>query len=206
MGIHFNQSLHLNHLTLPDKNLKLEIMRILKKILVVLAIIIAIPLIVALFVKKDYEVEREVIINKPKAEVFNYIKFIKNQDHYSKWSMMDPAMKKTYQGTDGTVGFISAWESNNKDVGAGEQEITAIIDGERIDLKLRFKVPFEAQDDAYFITESVSENQTKVKWGFKGSFPYPMNIMGLFFDMDKAVGGDLKTGLDNLKKILENPS
>ena len=48
-------------------------MRILKKILVVLAIIIAIPLIVALFVKKDYAVEREVIINKPKAEVFNYI-------------------------------------------------------------------------------------------------------------------------------------
>lgn len=72
-------------------------MRILKKILVVLAIIIAIPLIVALFVKKDYAVEREVIINKPKAEVFNYIKFIKNQGHYSKWSMMDPAMKKTYQ-------------------------------------------------------------------------------------------------------------
>jgi hypothetical protein len=37
--------------------------------------------------------------------------------------MMDPDMKKTYRGTDGTVGFVSEWESNKKDVGTGEQEI-----------------------------------------------------------------------------------
>ena len=49
-------------------------------ILIVLLIIIAIPLVVALFVKKSYSVERETIIDKPRAEVFNYIKFLKNQD------------------------------------------------------------------------------------------------------------------------------
>src|SRR6478736_279635 len=99
-------------------------MKILKKIAIVLVALIAILLIVALFVKKDFKVEREIVINKPKKEVFDYIRFIKNQDHYSKWAMMDPNMKKTYTGTDGTVGFISAWESENKNVGTGEQEIT----------------------------------------------------------------------------------
>jgi len=178
-------------------------MKNLKKIFTVIAIIIAIPLVVALFVKKDYVVEREIIINKPKAEVFEYIKFLKNQDNYSKWNMMDPDMKKTYQGTDGTVGFISAWESKKENVGAGEQEIVNMIDGERIDTKLRFKVPFESQNDAYMITEDMSNNQTKVKWGFKGAFPYPFNLMGLFMDMEKAVGGDLEVGLQNLKNLLE---
>lgn len=178
-------------------------MKNLKKIFAVIAIIIAIPLVVALFVKKDYVVEREIIINKPKAEVFEYIKFLKNQDNYSKWNMMDPDMKKTYQGTDGTIGFISAWESKMENVGAGEQEIVNMIDGERIDMKLRFKVPFEAQNDAYMITEDMSNNQTKVKWGFKGAFPYPFNLMGLFMDMEKAVGGDLEVGLQNLKNLLE---
>lgn len=178
-------------------------MKNLKKIFTVIAIIIAIPLVVALFVKKDYVVEREIIINKPKAEVFEYIKFLRNQDNYSKWNMMDPDMKKTYQGTDGTVGFISAWESKKENVGAGEQEIVNMIDGERIDMKLRFKVPFEAQNDAYMITEDMSNNQTKVKWGFKGAFPYPFNLMGLFMDMEKAVGGDLEVGLQNLKNLLE---
>lgn len=178
-------------------------MKNLKKIFAVIAIIIAIPLVVALFVKKDYVVEREIIINKPKAEVFEYIKFLENQDNYSKWNMMDPDMKKTYQGTDGTVGFISAWESKKENVGAGEQEIVNMIDGERIDTKLRFKVPFESQNDAYMITEDMSNNQTKVKWGFKGAFPYPFNLMGLFMDMEKAVGGDLEVGLQNLKNLLE---
>ncbi|MBK7099818.1 MAG: SRPBCC family protein [Sphingobacteriales bacterium] len=178
-------------------------MRILKKILIVVGILIAIPLIVALFVKKEYAVERKIVINKPKTEVFEYIKFLKNQDNYSKWNKIDPNMKKSYKGTDGTVGFVSAWESKNENVGVGEQEILKITEGERIDMKLRFKVPFEAQDDAYMMTEDAGNNQTKVRWGFKGAFPYPMNLMGLFMDMDKEVGGDLETGLQNLKTLLE---
>ena len=178
-------------------------MKILKRILIALAIIIAIPLIIALFVKKDYAVERQITIGKPKQQVFDYIKFIKNQDNYSVWAKKDPAMKKKYKGTDGTAGFVSAWESENKEVGKGEQEIVKITDGERLDVKLRFKIPFEAQDDAYMITESTGENQTKVKWGFTGTMPYPFNLMCLFFDMDKEVGKDLEGGLANLKGILE---
>ena len=50
----------------------------------------------------------------------------------------EPDMKKTYQGTDGTVGFISTWESKKENVGAGEQEIVNMIDGERIDMKTSF--------------------------------------------------------------------
>lgn len=138
-------------------------MRILKTILIAVGILIAVPLIVALFAKKDYEVEREITIDKPKEEVFDYVKFLKNQDNYSKWATMDPEMKKTYRGTDGTVGFVSAWESDNKDVGIGEQEIKKITEGERIDFELRFFEPFESTEPAYMTTESVSENQTKVK-------------------------------------------
>ena len=178
-------------------------MKILKKILIVIAIIIAIPLIIALFVEKDYAVEREITINKSKQEVFDYIKFLKNQDNFSKWSTMDPKMKKTYQGTDGTVGFVSAWESNDENVGVGEQEIKKIAEGERIDFELRFIKPFEATEPAFMSTESVTENQTKVKWGFSGHMNYPMNIMMLFMDFEKMIGDDLQTGLSNLKTVLE---
>lgn len=178
-------------------------MRLLKKILIIVAIIVAIPLIVALFVEKEYTVEREIVINKPKTEVFEYIKLLKNQNNYSKWNKMDPNMKKTYKGTDGTVGFVAAWESNDENVGVGEQEISKITEGERIDTKLRFKVPFEAEEDAYLITENTKANHTKVKWGFKGAFPYPFNLMGLLMDMDREIGNDLETGLQNLKTLLE---
>ncbi len=178
-------------------------MKIVKIILIGIVSLVALVLIAALFVKKEYAIEREIVINKPKAEVFEYIKYLKNQDNYSKWAMADPNMKKEYKGIDGTVGYVSAWDSDVKDVGKGEQEIIKITEGERVDYELRFIKPFEAKDNAYMATEGVSDNQTKVKWGFNGAMHYPMNIMLVFMDMDKMLGGDLDLGLSNLKTQLE---
>ncbi|MGG7034219.1 MAG: SRPBCC family protein [Flavobacterium sp.] len=178
-------------------------MSILKKFLVAIAILIAIPLVVALFVKKEYAVEREITINKPNQEVFDYVKHLKNQDNFSKWAMIDPKMKKTYSGTDGTVGFVSAWESQNNEVGTGEQEIKKITEGERIDFELRFIKPFEATEVGYMTTEAISATQTKVKWGFNGHMAYPTNLWLLVMDFEEIIGGDLQTGLDRLKVELE---
>ena len=98
-------------------------MKILKKVLLAIACIIGILLITAIFIKKDYAIEREITISKPKQEVFSYVKLLKNQDNYSKWAMLDPKAKKQYKGTDGTVGFVYAWDSDNNKVGKGEEEI-----------------------------------------------------------------------------------
>jgi len=179
-------------------------MKTLRKILVALLIIIAIPLVVALFVKKDYAVSRDVVIKQPKRVVFDYIRYLKNQDNYSKWASMDPAMKKTYRGTDGTVGFVSRWESNHKDVGTGEQEIKKITDGERIDYELRFYKPFEATEPAYMTVADAGEGQTKVTWAFSGHMNYPMNLMMLFMNMEEMIGKDLESGLAKLKSVLES--
>lgn len=178
-------------------------MKIVKTILLVIVGIIALVLIVAMFTKKEYAIEREIVINQPKQVVFDYIKLLKNQDNYSKWAKMDPNSKKVYKGTDGTVGFVSAWESLDKNVGQGEQEIVKIDEGNRIDLGLHFIKPFDAKASAYMVTETVTENQTKVKWGFASKMPYPMNIMLLFMDMEKMLGDDLNIGLTSLKGILE---
>jgi len=178
-------------------------MKILKIILSVVAILVAIPLILALFVKKTYSVEREINIEKPQREVFDYIKFLKNQNNFSKWATMDPAMKQEFRGTDGQAGFVSAWESKDKNVGKGEQTIVGITEGERIDYDLHFIEPFESKSKAYLLTAPVSDSQTKVTWGFTGRMNYPMNIMQLFMNMEDMIGDDLNTGLSNLKRIME---
>jgi uncharacterized protein YndB with AHSA1/START domain len=175
-------------------------MKIVKKILMAIVILIAILLVAALFVKKEYSVEREVTINKPKEEVFNYVKFQKNQDNYNKWVMVDPNLKKDYRGADGTVGFVYAWNGNSK-AGKGEQEIKKITEGERIDCELRFKKPFEGIAYTRLTTETVSENQTKVKWGMEGKNPYPLNLMNIF--IPNMLGKDLQTSLSTLKIVLE---
>ncbi|HLW15721.1 MAG TPA: SRPBCC family protein [Flavobacteriaceae bacterium] len=179
-------------------------MKIFRKIVIIIGVIIAIPLIMALFVNKSYAVKESIVINKPKAEVFEYVKLLKNQNNFSKWATMDPEMKKTYHGTDGTVGFISAWESEEDNVGVGEQEILKIVEGERIDYELRFIKPFESTQETYMSTESVNGNQTEVTWGFNGEMKYPMNLMLVFMDFEEMIGDDFQEGLKNLKTIVEN--
>ncbi len=174
-----------------------------KKLLYVVLGIIALFFIVAAFAPKDYSVVRSVEVNQPLNVTFNYVKHLKNQDEYSKWAMVDPNMKKTFRGTDGTVGFVSRWESEDENVGVGEQEIIKIEDGKRVDFELRFESPWESVSPAYMLTESINANTTKVVWAFEGHMDYPSNIMLLFMDMEEMLGGDLQTGLDNLKKNLD---
>jgi len=178
-------------------------MKILRNIFFVVLSLIALVLIVALFVDNEYSVAREVTIGKPKVEVFDYIRYLKNQDNYSVWAAMDPNMKKEFKGTDGMVGFVSSWDSENEDVGKGEQEIKKITEGERIDYELRFYEPFEATDYAYMITESLNDSMTNVTWGFNGKMNYPMNLMLIFMNMDEMLGPDLENGLNSLKRIQE---
>ncbi len=178
-------------------------MRILKIILFSILGIIILLLLVGLFVKKEYVVTRHVTIEKPKSLVYNYVKYLKNQDNFSKWAALDPNMKKTYRGTDATVGFVSAWEGN-KQVGKGEQEILSLKENERIDYGLRFQEPFEDKAHSYISFVQAPHDATNVVWSINGKMPYPMNLMLLFMSMDKQIGGDLETGLSNLKRLLEN--
>ncbi|WP_422928990.1 SRPBCC family protein [Singulisphaera sp. PoT] len=170
---------------------------------IVLVLLLSSPFLVALFLPRDFVVEREVTIDKPKPAVFAFVKSLKNQEKYSKWALMDPKMKTTYTGTDGTVGFIMAWESDNQDVGKGEQEIKKIAEGERVDVEIRIKDPFVSTNPASTITEALGESQTRVKSVYTGMIPYPMNL--LCYYVRDSIGKDMATNLANLKALLEKP-
>jgi hypothetical protein len=89
------------------------------------------------------KIEKSIDIRRKGSEVFNYLKFTKNQVNFSVWNMADPGMKKVFHGTDGTEGFVYTWSSANKNVGAGEQETKAIVDGKSIEFEVRFFSPMK---------------------------------------------------------------
>ena len=178
-------------------------MNIILIILLVIVALVALLLIIALFTKKDYVIEREVVVKKPKSDVFKYVKFIKNQDYYSKWVMRDPIMRKSYSGTDGTQGFIYAWDSDQKDAGKGEQEIKRIVDNEQIATEIRFERPFKNVSHALMVVKDAGSDHTNIKWSFASSMKYPLNAMLLFIDFEKLLGKDMESSLVRLKGILE---
>lgn len=170
------------------------------KILIGIVILIAVILVIALFVKNEYSIEREIAINRPKQEVFDYVKHLKNQDNYNKWVMEDPNMRKDFKGVDGKIGFVYAWDGNAK-AGKGEQEIKEIAEGNKVDIEIRFIRPFEGIAQTNISTQSLSGNETKVKWVMNGRSSYPMNLTNLF--INNMLGKDLTASLTSLKTILE---
>ena len=171
-------------------------------ILIVLGSLVAIFFLMALVNSKDLTIEKSVVINRPRHEVYDFLKYTKNADEFNVWNKMDPDMKKEYRGTDGTVGFVYAWDSSKKkNVGAGEQETKGLREGEYIEYELRFLRPMNDVAKAWFNLESLTSEQTKVSWTFASKLKFPGTAMkGLIRGMlSKA----LVTGLDNLKRVLE---
>jgi hypothetical protein len=175
-------------------------MNIFITILLLLAGIIALLLIVALFAKKEHSVKGEIVIHAPLQKVFDYLKLLKNQDEWNKNEITDPNKKEEYKGTDGTVGFILAWTGNNN-VGTGEKEIINIVEGKRIETEMRFEKPMAFTAALILDTTSVSDNQTKVNLSHSGLMKYPLNLFIPVFE--KMFSKQLNISLGNLKNVLE---
>lgn len=176
-------------------------MKIFKKILIVLAIITSLPFIVALFVPNKYVISEKVIINKPKQEVFDYLRILKNQEQYSEWVKADPNLQPVITGADGEVGAIQSWNSKDDNVGEGNQKITSIT-ADRIDVDLKFIRPFSGNAKAANLFKAISENQTELTSEFYGDDKYPFNLMGYFFGAKIIQETEIKN-LNNIKTILE---
>ena len=174
----------------------------LQTIAIIIIVLVGLLFLAASMMEKEYSLSSSIIINRPQNMVFDYVKYLKNQERYSKWVMADPNVKLTYTGTDGTVGFRAAWESADKNVGVGEQEIMSIKDGVGYDAEIRFEKPFKGVSTANVTTEAVSSNQTKVTTNFNSKTPFPMNIMVPM--IKKMLQKDMDMNSENLKRVLEN--
>jgi uncharacterized protein YndB with AHSA1/START domain len=147
------------------------------------------------------KIEKSVQINKSSKMVFDYLRITKNQDNFSVWNMADPEMKKVHKGTDGTVGFSYSWDSTMKNVGAGEQEITAIDEGKSIDYTIRFFRPMQNTGITRFQVTDLGNGNTSVSWIFDSPSKFPMSLFSPIFRI--MLGKDIQKGLNNLKNIME---
>ncbi|HSU51314.1 MAG TPA: SRPBCC family protein [Segetibacter sp.] len=154
-----------------------------------------------LYMPKEMIIEKNVSINNNIGEVFSFLKETRNQDKFSVWNMKDPNMKKSYSGIDGTKGFIYSWDSKDKNVGAGAQEIIDIKEGNRIDYEMRFSRPMQNTATASFVLDKIDENTTSVTWTFRSPTKFPMSLFSPIFK--KILGKQLDQGLQNLKSLLD---
>jgi len=172
-----------------------------KKIGAGLAALLVVLLLVVATRPSTYHVERSTTISAPAEAVFAQIVDFKKWDAWSPWSKLDPNMKVTYDGTQGTVGASYAW-SGNDDVGTGKMTMLAIDPGKRVDIKLEFQAPWESAAKNGFTLEPLGKD-TKVTWLMDGNNDFMGKAMSLVMDMDKMIGNDFEKGLAQMKKVAE---
>lgn len=176
-------------------------MRALKILLILLLVIAGLLVILGTTGEDQYRVERSVTIAAPLEAVWGHVSTFSAMDKWSPWNELDPAMKKTLEGTDGTVGAVSKWEGN-KDVGKGEQRIDSIVQNALVRTHLTFHEPWAGTTDASIELAPDGEG-TKVIWAMFGENDFMGRMMSKFMDMDAMVGKDYEKGLAMLKSQAE---
>jgi len=146
-------------------------------------------------------IERSIVIDAPAADITPYLSDLRRWVDWSPWEGQDPAMNRTYTGTQGTVGSGYAWKGNRK-AGAGNMTITRIAPAE-IDIDLNFTAPFTSSSKVeYRLSETGPA--TKLVWSMESPQNLMAKVMRIFVNMDKMIGGDFDKGLAKLKAAVES--
>ncbi len=175
----------------------------LKKILLVLALVIVAFVIVVATRPADFTITRKHILAAPPAAVFAQVNDFHNWQAWSPWAKLDPDAKYTFEGPESGVGAKFSWTGNNQ-VGVGSNEIVESVPNEKVRIKLVFVKPFPATNEATFGFVPEGEG-TEVTWTMTGKNNFIGKAIGLFMDLDKMVGAQFEEGLANLEKVATNP-
>lgn len=170
-------------------------------IAVILAIVIAAILVFALTKPGTLRVQRTIDIKAPADRIFPLISDFHQWRNWSPYETKDPAMKRSYDGTDSGKGAVYAWDGD-KNVGSGRMEILEASVPSKIVIKLDFFAPFEAHNTAEF-TMLPQGNTTHLSWVMHGPANFMSKLMQVFINLDNMIGRDFEVGLANLKTLTE---
>ncbi len=175
-------------------------MKILKNILIVVAVLFAMVFIFSLFLPSKYHVERSIVINSPADTIFSHINNLRKWNDWIPFNKDDDStFKITYGSIADGVGASQQWEGKKLGIG------TLVITKSETSKLVEFKESFGNKDFESIGTFNFDEttNGIKITWQDEGPLGFnPISrIFGRYYD--KLMGKDFEKGLQNLKKICE---
>jgi uncharacterized protein YndB with AHSA1/START domain len=157
--------------------------------------------IVGLFLPREFEVSRSIVIDAPPERVFVHVNDVRKQEAWSAQKAVDPTVVYSYPPPDESVGE-GAWYSWTSDhSGAGKLTIVRSDPPRRIEATVEFE---RGRGVAIFYTFEPVDGGTRVAWGIgaEAGWNIPHRYMGLF--AENLIGPWLKEELDLLKALVES--
>lgn len=175
-------------------------MRTFGKIVLWLMIIVAILIIIAYLLPRQYNVERSITIGADRSLVYDLTCNLKKWDLWSPFTKnVDTTALFELSGNDCEVGTI--WKWNGEILGNGELLVTEAVPGKLFGYDLMFDEG-KNQSKGSIVFDVVNDS-VLVIWSAHGDLGFnPINrYMGLFFNM--LMGPEFEKGLARLKEVSE---
>ena len=173
------------------------------KILIGLAILIAIFLVIVAMRPSQFSITRSATIAAPPQVVFEQVNDFHKWAAWSPWEHKDPAMRRTFEGPPAGIGSVYRW-AGNKEVGEGNMTITESRPSDLIRIRLEFLKPWTATNTTEFTFKPQQGDRTGVVWTMTGKHNFMGKAFCMFMNMDRLVGTDFEKGLAGMKTVAES--
>lgn len=160
-----------------------------------------------LLLPRTVEVERSIEIARPVATVFTLVDGFASWHEWSPWLERDPELLVAVSGPDAGAGARLEWRGDERQVGAGLQEVVASIPHRRVDIRLQMDQLGEAT--MRFDVERIAGG-TRLAWHYESALAQGQGAVGAifarYFGLFYApwVGRDLERGLQRIRRLAES--
>ena len=148
-----------------------------------------------------FRVQRSAHIEASPEKIYPFINDMRQFNSWNPFVLKDSNARGDYRGP--AAGAGAGYDfPGNKDVGKGSIEIVDAAAPARVAMRLDMVEPFEGYNAIEF-TLKPGGSGTDVTWAMQGPSPYIAKLAGIFFNMDKMIGGDFEKGLAQMKSVAE---
>lgn len=168
-------------------------------VLIILAVVLAAPLVYLATLDGNYTVRRSLDINAARHAVFARLRDLRGWPEWSPWLMHEPDATLDYSETPDREGGWYSWDGRT--IGAGRLTHTAFSGEAGIEQRLEFRRPFKSVCRVWWELEPQGDSTTRVHWNMAGRMPFLFRFM--VKKMPDYIGRDFDTGLYRLRGVLE---
>ena len=173
-------------------------MKIVKTLLIIVAVIAGAFIIWNATLPSNFEVKRSANMNVAPEAISHTVSDFSTWPNWSVWFQLDTTM--TYELGDPYQGVGGSYSWTSEAMGGGNMSILEYAEGKTMKTEIHFDG--QGMSNGSWDFEIQNDGTTKVTWGLSGEMGFFSRFIGA--QMDRGVGPDFEAGLHNLKTYVES--
>jgi len=171
-------------------------MKIVKTLLIIIGVLVGAFVIWNATLPSNFEVHRSVSMNAAPETISATVSDFSTWPHWSVWFEMDSTM--TYELGDSYQGIGGHYSWTSEAMGGGNMSILEYVEGQSMKTEIHFDG--QGTSNGSWLFDAQEDGTTLVTWGLSGEMGFFGRFIGA--QMDKWVGPDFESGLENLKNYI----